>query len=340
MRIYLWDLYTFENLRNDLIWSDSLTHRFIRKSDSMPQNVMCKILDIFWKYEFTSFEQGSYASCAYERETCTSWCTVRKLRYYIIFFFDHFSAFRENIRNIVVYFFVYKNSFRNIVDHFEKIRCIQNWLCFFVFFLGFMRFTEKYLFFISFLRIIKNDLQGKSIQLCFWKRIRSFVFERILCSDHKKRCWKWNTFFPDRYLFFFHSFQKCWLYFWWSTIDLVCEENLCKNRTFSNFELTRLGTVYLASSQIRRKEIRSKRNSFEFISEYFCDRIHGFGFSESWNSLDKCMSSRKKREQKFFDQNILSNYFFTHFCMYRVKCILNMTESFLHIFMKWWISSF
>lgn len=97
----------------------------------------------------------------------------------------------------------------------------------------------------------------------------------------------------------FHGFEKCRLNFRRSTIDLISKKDIGKYRTFSNFEFPCLGSIYLYSSEIRRKKIRGERYAFGVIPEYSCESLHRLGFPKTRNSLDQSMSSGKKCDYQF-----------------------------------------
>lgn len=192
-----------------------------------------------------------------------------------------------------------------------------------------MCFFSKYSFFICFTWVGKHDFHEKPIELRFWKRVGSLVFERILCCEDDKWGRYVESCISDGDAFFFHSFEKCGLYLWRSTIDLIGEEDICKNWSFSRDEFSFLWSVYLISREVWWEQIWGKWHAFCIETEDARERANGFCFPESRNSLDECMSSWKYRDNEFFYQFILPDDIFLYFIFYCVESFIYVSEGWI-----------
>src|SRR5438105_1000373 len=61
---------------------------------------------------------------------------------------------------------------------------------------------------IRFIRVIDVNLEQEAVELCFGKRIRSLLLDRILCRQHEKRIGKLVTLSTRAHLSLLHPFEK------------------------------------------------------------------------------------------------------------------------------------
>ncbi|OPZ02275.1 MAG: hypothetical protein BWZ11_01034 [Bacteroidetes bacterium ADurb.BinA395] len=118
-------------------------------------------------------------------------------------------------------------------------------------------------FFFIFFRIIDDDFQHETIDLRFGKRICSFLFDGILCGHHQKRFFQFERFFANRYLPFLHGFEQGTLHFGRSSVDFVRQNEVGKNRAFTNAEFFFFLTVNHCSDNVGRQQVGCKLNSAE-----------------------------------------------------------------------------
>ena len=111
--------------------------------------------------------------------------------------------------------------------------------------------------------IVYQYFKQESIDLRLRERISSFLFYRILSSQHKERVWKFMCYSSYCHLMFLHCFQQSWLNFWSRSIDFICENYIRHN--WSHFRVKRLWfrIIYFSTKNICRQKIRSKLYPFE-----------------------------------------------------------------------------
>ena len=121
-----------------------------------------------------------------------------------------------------------------------------------------------YQFFFLFLRIVDNDFQHETIDLRFGKRIRSFLFNRVLCSHYEKRFRKFIGRFADRHLTFLHGFEQRTLHLGRSTVDFVGQYEVREYRTLLDKKFFAFLTVYHRPDHVGRQQVRCKLDTTVF----------------------------------------------------------------------------
>lgn len=317
---------------DDKICRDTFTDSFVWESDTMTKYLVRERLDILWKYEVTTFEKCPHSCTSNKCKSCSSRSSVGNIGFYSWFYSFTFSTSSrfQNIGNIIIDFLIDTNISLDIFLDFEKFISFYWWIILRRYFIVF-RFWE-YFFLVERRWIIKKNLHKKSIELSFWKRICTFMFERILCSNDKKRRGKRKTLLANSHLTFLHSFEESWLDFRWSTIDLISKENMSEYRSFSHFEFPELRTKYLTSREIRGEKIWRKWYSLEVISEHVCECLHGLGLSKSGYSLYKDVSSCKEARYELANEVILPDNDTIHRWFEREDDIASRGKVWVHSF--------
>lgn len=76
------------------------------------------------------------------------------------------------------------------------------------------------------------DFKHEPIKLSFRQRIRTFLFDRVLSSQHKKGFLELKVLASCRDFEFLHCLQQCRLRLGRRAIDFVGEQNVAKNWAF------------------------------------------------------------------------------------------------------------
>lgn len=116
----------------------------------------------------------------------------------------------------------------------------------------------------------------------------------------------------------------------WCTIDLISEEDLGEDGSFSQFELARICPVDLRSCEIRREEIRRERDTLELVAKDMSKRLDRERLPESRNSLDEDMSSSEERDDDTTDEVILTDDRSPNLILYVREYLANMCECWIH----------
>ena len=134
-------------------------------------------------------------------------------------------------------------------------------------------------------RIVHRYFHQKTVELCFGKFVCSLLLYRILGSQNRIEfshsvCRPVNT-----YLTFFHYFKQGRLRFGRSTVDLVHQYDIGKDRSLMKvkiigFHIEHSGTQYVARHQVRRKldtaEVRIDQTSRQSGKQCLCNSRHAF----------------------------------------------------------------
>ena len=131
-------------------------------------------------------------------------------------------------------------------------------------------------------------------------------------------------------MFLFHGLEKGRLDLRGSTIDLISEEDLSEDGSFSQFELARICTVDLGPCEIRREKVGGERDALEVVSEDASKRLDRERLPESRNSLDEDVSSSEERDDDATDEVILTDDRSPNLILYVREYLANMCECWIH----------
>ncbi len=102
-------------------------------------------------------------------------------------------------------------------------------------------------------RWIANDqLQHKAINLGFRQGVGAFLFDGILGGHHKEGSGQSFTVVSDGNLTFLHSLQERGLHFGWRPVNLVCQDEIGKDRSFFGAEFRRFLVKYQSAGDVCR----------------------------------------------------------------------------------------
>ena len=116
----------------------------------------------------------------------------------------------------------------------------------------------------------------------------------------------------------------------WCTIDLISEEDLGEDGSFSQFELARICPVDLRSCEIRREEIRRERDTLELVAKDMSKRLDRERLPKSRNSLDEDVSSSEERDDDATDEVILTDDRSPNLIFYVREYLANVCECWIH----------
>ena len=211
----------------------------------------------------------------------------------------------ENTRDIVIDGIIDADMFGDIVPHFDQVDRRGDFFGFFC--MRSIRFCFPDELLINGRWIVDQDLHEESIELSFRERIGSLMFDRILGRENEEGFRQFECRITDGDMFLFHSFEERRLDLRWSTVDLISEEDLSKDRSLPEFEFPSICSIDLCSSEVRGKEVRSEGNTLESITKNPCKCLDREGLPESRNSFDEYMSSGKERDDDTTDEVILTD---------------------------------
>ncbi len=89
-------------------------------------------------------------------------------------------------------------------------------------------------------RIVNQDVEQKSVQLRFGQRVSAFLLDGILSGQYKERLLEFEILASGGDLAFLHGLQKRSLCLWRCAVDLVCKNQVRKDRAARELEDTLL----------------------------------------------------------------------------------------------------
>ena len=134
-------------------------------------------------------------------------------------------------------------------------------------------------------RIVHRYFHQKAVELRFGKFISSFLFHRVLCGKDGIELTHLMSNAVNAYLTLFHHLEQGSLRFGRSTVDLVHQYDIGKDRSLMKvkiigFHIEHSGTQYVARHQVRRKldtaEVRIDQTSRQSGKQCLCNSRHTF----------------------------------------------------------------
>ena len=107
-------------------------------------------------------------------------------------------------------------------------------------------------FFIFLRRVADNHFQHEAVDLCFRKRIGSFLFNGILRSQDQEWFFEREGLFADGNLSFLHGFQQGALHLGGCPVDLVGQHEVGEDRSPADGETLLLLIVDHRADQVGR----------------------------------------------------------------------------------------
>ena len=155
-------------------------------------------------------------------------------------------------------------------------------------------------------RIIHPRVEHETVELRFRQRIRSFLFNRVLRSEDKKRRGQRIILASDRHRALLHRFEQSRLGLRWRPIDLVCQHDVGKQWTLHELELT-LFIENLRTYNVTWHQVRSELHPIELQSQSLRDRVDQKRFGQAGNADKQDVSAGKNGGGHFTDHLILAH---------------------------------
>ena len=150
-------------------------------------------------------------------------------------------------------------------------------------------------------RVIDINDEHEPVQLRFGKRVGAFVLDRILRGEHQKRLVQCVGFGTDGDLLFLHGLQESRLRFGRGAVDLVCQNDVGKNRAFDKPELAVFGGLVFVENfragDIRRHQVGRELDSAELEVEDFREGVDEQSFREAGNADEQAVPAREQGDQ-------------------------------------------
>lgn len=205
----------------------------IRETDTMAKHVVCHGTNILWDDIATMLDESICTSSLRKRDAGT-WTTTKG---------DHIlqvaqaitlwiTRSKDNVGDILLYLLVdihlvdYAASLQNLISCSN--RCHSRHAALDV-------FTNNQLLLLQ-RRIVDDYLEQETIDLCLRQLIGSLLLDWVLGSHHQEWVRQLECLLTDGNLMFLHRLQQSTLYLGWSTVDLICQNEVGKDRSLLDVE--------------------------------------------------------------------------------------------------------
>ena len=95
----------------------------------------------------------------------------------------------------------------------------------------------------------------------------TFLLDGVLRGHNNERGWQLVGHRTDGHLLFLHGFKQSCLRLWWSTVDLVSEEEVAEQWTWLEGKFTFLGVVNVGTGDVCWEQVRRELNTLEVTTE-------------------------------------------------------------------------
>lgn len=174
-----------------------------------------------------------------------------------------------------------------------------------------VRHPDYTAFFLK-LRIIHNHLEHKTVNLRLWKRIGSFLLDRILGSHNQERLRKRESLVTYCDVTLLHRLKKCGLDFCRSTVDFIRKHEIGEDRALVNLELLALLGVDKSPGDICRQEVRSELNPAEPCIDSLRQCTDSQCLGKARNSFQEDVSIGQEADEEVLNKMLLAYYDLTH----------------------------
>ena len=271
----------------------------------MAQYRICDFFDIFRCDKGSSFDESADPACKNEENACTRACSdIDELCDSLFFRLSRLRNYRNDIffdPVVGIDLFcdllplLYFSFIQNFVEFLRELASFE--------FLNYFKFFVR-------CRIVYQHFEHESVDLCFWKRIRSFLFKRVLCRKNDERVGEFKSVAADRDLTLLHRFKKRRLNFCRCTVYFVGKDDIRENDTFFRLKTVLRHVEDPASDYISGKQVGSKLYSLEIKVGRVCKSFYRSRFCKSGNAFEQNVPFADHSHDERFDHLFLADYNF------------------------------
>jgi len=146
--------------------------------------------------------------------------------------------------------------------------------------------------------VTQREPHQETIELCFRKRERAFVIDRVLCCNDQERRIERVGFSVDGDASFRHRFEQRCLCSWRCPVDFVGEQNLGEDRTGAEFKFRILLVEDRCAGDIGGQQVGGALDSFEVASEAFREGSGEHRFRHTGDVFEKNVSAAEPGDHR------------------------------------------
>src|SRR3989344_909155 len=205
-----------------IICTDTFSIRFKVEDNSMPQCRGSNRINILCCHILPSLNQGTCLCCHCNTDRCTRRSTVLEQGF-------TFTGSINDLDDPSCQIFRYRNMAHIIL---QGLNCVLvQYLSELFQWLGRSIPLKNLLFFLK-TWIGDQNLEEETICLCFRQGIGTFLLDGVLGCKDEERTLKLERLCTNRHLLFLHRFQQRRLSLGRRTVDLICQDHVCKDGGF------------------------------------------------------------------------------------------------------------
>ena len=154
---------------------------------------------------------------------------------------------------------------------------------------------------IVFIGVAELEAHKETVELGFGKWEGAFELDGVLCGNDKERAWERSGDALDGDLALLHSFEECRLGAGRGSVDLVGEDDLGDERTFTEDELADLLVVEVDAGDVGGHEVRRELDTAEGAAEATSDSFCESGLANAGDIFKKNVAFAEERDHRESD---------------------------------------
>ncbi len=179
-------------------------------------------------------------------------------------------------------------------------------------------------FFLFLRRIGHEQLEHEAIELRFGKRIRSFLFDRVLRGDRDEGAIERIGHAIHRHLSLLHRLQQRRLRLGRGSIDLVAEQQVREDWSAVERELAALHVEDAVPGDVAGHQVGRELHPAEVAREDATQRVDKQRLAQPGNAFDEDVPLGEQGDQDPFNEFLLADDGFTDFRGRRLERLLNV----------------
>ena len=179
-------------------------------------------------------------------------------------------------------------------------------------------------------RIIDLDVEHESIELRFRQRIRAFLLDRILRSDHEKRLRQRMRGLADRNFALLHRLQQSRLSFRRRAVHFVGQQNIREDRAFDEPKISPAVFVFVQhvrAGNVAGHQVGRELNAFELHIENPRDRADHQRFRQARHAFQQAMAAGENGGEHLLDHIVLPDDDFLQFLLHHAAVIAELLQN-------------
>ena len=159
--------------------------------------------------------------------------------------------------------------------------------------------------------VIQKQVEHETVELCFWKRVRTLLFDWVLCSEHEERLFETIRCTRGGYGILLHGFEQSSLRLWRRAVDFVGQHDVGKDWPLDKAKcflaggsvlFDHFGTGNVARHQIGR-ELHAREGQVHGVSHRANEQCLG----KTRHTDQQTVSAGEECNQELLDNIRLSN---------------------------------